>query len=181
MVTPRILDLLDRYHCRAIFFLVGQRIPRAPQMVPEIMRRGHLVGNHTFSHNARLSFPDYWRDLRRAQQAIAEAGAESRFFRPPEGALTPASLLAPRLMRLPTLLWSLDSGDWRLRHPDEADDCATRMSSLLHSQGLQRDILLFHDDNPHTPAVLERILPHLEQLGADLHSASAKLPGAKSL
>src|SRR5665213_488321 len=49
-VTPRILSLLERYKARAVFFVVGARIPRAPHVLRTILEQGHALGNHSFSH-----------------------------------------------------------------------------------------------------------------------------------
>src|SRR5262249_50059128 len=40
-ITPRVLDILDRYGARASFFCVGERVAAHPQVVREIARRGH--------------------------------------------------------------------------------------------------------------------------------------------
>src|SRR5580704_4313056 len=44
--TPRILALLDRFGARAAFFLIGEKAARHPELVAEILRRGHEVGHH---------------------------------------------------------------------------------------------------------------------------------------
>ncbi len=48
--TPQLLDLLDRHQARAVFFLIGERAGRQPELVAEILRRGHAVGHHTQTH-----------------------------------------------------------------------------------------------------------------------------------
>jgi peptidoglycan/xylan/chitin deacetylase (PgdA/CDA1 family) len=54
--TRAVLDLLDRYQARATFFLVGERALAQPELVQEILRRGHDLGNHSHSHRRR-----FWR------------------------------------------------------------------------------------------------------------------------
>ena len=51
--TPLLLDLLDRHNARATFFLVGARAARRPDLVREILRRGHGIGNHSQTHPQR--------------------------------------------------------------------------------------------------------------------------------
>lgn len=48
--TRAILDLLDAHHARATFFVVGERARARPELVREIARRGHGLGNHSATH-----------------------------------------------------------------------------------------------------------------------------------
>jgi len=49
-VTPWVLDLLDQYNAKATFFCVGNNVGKNPELFSEILRRGHSIGNHTYSH-----------------------------------------------------------------------------------------------------------------------------------
>src|SRR5215471_9794227 len=44
--TPKLLDFLDQYKARASFFVIGRYVRECPDLVGEIARRGHVVGNH---------------------------------------------------------------------------------------------------------------------------------------
>src|SRR5439155_1602542 len=46
-ITPKLLDLLDRYNAKATFFLIGRYVRECPDLVREIAARGHGIGNHT--------------------------------------------------------------------------------------------------------------------------------------
>lgn len=48
--TPKILDTLDSFDIKAVFFVIGKRCLEYPEILKEIKQRGHLIGNHTFSH-----------------------------------------------------------------------------------------------------------------------------------
>lgn len=52
-ITPQILDLLDAYRIKASFFVVGSLAATHPDIIRDIVRRGHTVGNHTYSHNVK--------------------------------------------------------------------------------------------------------------------------------
>lgn len=54
--TPKMLDLLDQYKAKAAFFMIGDRIVQHPNLVKEIHQRGHIVGNHSYSHSNRFLF-----------------------------------------------------------------------------------------------------------------------------
>jgi peptidoglycan/xylan/chitin deacetylase (PgdA/CDA1 family) len=79
-----------------------------------------------------------------------------RFYRPPEGKLDVATVLASLRHRHRLMLWSTDSGDWQARSPETAVEKAEALSARLAARPAQREILLFHDYNPHTLVMLER-------------------------
>lgn len=88
--TPRLLDLLDRHGKKAIFFMIGEKVRRHPELVREVLRRGHEIGNHTMTHpQASFWCAGPWRTRREiadCQRAIHEAtGGSPRWFRAPVG------------------------------------------------------------------------------------------------
>jgi peptidoglycan/xylan/chitin deacetylase (PgdA/CDA1 family) len=83
-VTPWVLDTLDRYGVKATFFMVGDNVARHPELLKEVRRRGHSVGNHTMHHlqGMHTSCRAYLRDVQEADSLIS-----SILFRPPHGLL----------------------------------------------------------------------------------------------
>ena len=81
-VTPWVLDTLDHYGVKATFFLVGDNVRRHPELLEEILRRGHSVGNHTMNHlqSTKVTTRTYLRNV-----ALADRLIGSRLFRPPHG------------------------------------------------------------------------------------------------
>jgi len=169
IVTQQVLDRLEEYGARAIFFVVGHRIPDAPHLLKRILEQGHIIGNHTYIHsnNSQPGFVEYWRDVIRCQSLIEfYTGEKPKLFRPPGGRITLASLLVPRLLKLKTVMWSLDGQDWRFYGQNRA----LEISELLLRHLVVRDIILLHDDNPNTPLILDRILPVISNKRLDLRS-----------
>src|SRR3954471_22789607 len=82
--TPRILDALDRHAARATFFVIGERAASHPELISEILRRGHEIAHHTHTHPAR----SFWSagpkrvraELDQALAALQRAGARPRWF-----------------------------------------------------------------------------------------------------
>ena len=73
--TTTVLDLLDELDARATFFLLGMSAVNHPELVREIVRRGHEPASHGFAH-ARVydQTPDQFRaDVERSVEAIADA------------------------------------------------------------------------------------------------------------
>lgn len=94
-VTLALLDLLDVYECPATFFLIGSRVGEHPEIAREIARRGHEIGNHSWSHRSLFILgPEATRaEFRRTQKAIQETCGETpTWIRPPFGHISPAFL-----------------------------------------------------------------------------------------
>ena len=108
-ITPRVLNLLEKYGARAIFFVVGQRVLKAPYLLKRIQEQGHSIGNHTYSHsNTRQPwFLAYLFDLLRCEAIIAKhTENRPKFFRPVGGRISLTSLMIPRILGMRTINWS---------------------------------------------------------------------------
>ncbi|QEL65523.1 polysaccharide deacetylase [Oryzomicrobium terrae] len=143
-VTPRVLDLLDRYQAKATFFCIGTRAAAHPDLVRAIVARGHQVENHSQGHPlhfATLGMGGFAREIGAAQNTLAHlTGRPPRFFRAPAGLRNP--FLDPVLARL-----GLELTAWTRRGFDtRCGDAATVLARL--TRGLAAgDILLVHDSN----------------------------------
>ena len=56
VAVPRALEVFERFGARATFFLIGEEAERHPDVVQELVRRGHEVASHSMTH--RLPFSD---------------------------------------------------------------------------------------------------------------------------
>ena len=83
-VTPRILDILDSFGVKATFFVVGDNAHKFPDLMQEIIHRGHTIGNHTMHHLRGLhtKTDTYVSDVNQANELL-----HSALFRPPHGLL----------------------------------------------------------------------------------------------
>lgn len=84
-VTPWVLDQLDEYGAKATFFCIGKNAELFPELVKEIIRRGHSIGNHTYSHSKSLLL-----DCETLVEDVDMAGdfLNTNIFRPPYGRLS---------------------------------------------------------------------------------------------
>ncbi|MFI4941245.1 MAG: polysaccharide deacetylase family protein [Burkholderiales bacterium] len=179
IVTPQVLDLLDRYGAKASFFCIADKAIAHPELTREIIRRGHSVENHTNSHPHTFPFfgPNAMhREIDLAQNAIyATTGIAPIFFRAPMGFRNP--FLAPVVERA-----GLRYVNWTRRGFDTFAKSAEPVLKRLQRGLAAGDILLLHDScsiRPHggSPVILEvlpRLLEHLQILNlrsVALHSA----------
>jgi len=120
-ITPKLLDLLDRYEAKATFFVIGRFVRECPDLVKETAARGHVIGNHTESHAnlLKLGPAQITVELRLCHHAIANAlGAPAKWFRPPYGFRNPWVIPTATSLGCRTAMWTLIPGDW-LERPVE--------------------------------------------------------------
>ncbi len=163
IVTPQVLDMLDRYATQATFFCIGENAQRYPDLCREIVCRGHAVENHSQHHHVHFALmgpSGFMHELQAAQDTLTTiTGQRPLFFRAPAGLRNP--LLEPVLARLGLRLasWSARGFDTRI------GDAERVKSSLL--RGLRAGaILLLHDGNAARtldgiPVILEVLPPVL--------------------
>jgi peptidoglycan-N-acetylglucosamine deacetylase len=120
-ITPKLLDLLDRYEAKATFFVIGRFVRECPELVKETGARGHAIGNHTESHQNlfKLGPSQITVELRLCHNAIANTlGAPAKWFRPPYGFRNPWVIPTATSLGCRTVMWTLIPGDW-LERPAE--------------------------------------------------------------
>jgi len=120
-ITPKLLDLLDRYQAKATFFVIGRFVRECPDLVKETASRGHAIGNHTESHQNlfKLGPSQITVELRLCHNAIANIlGAPAKWFRPPYGFRNPWVIPAAAALGCKTAMFTLIPGDW-LERPVE--------------------------------------------------------------
>ncbi|HVJ49892.1 polysaccharide deacetylase family protein [Desulfitobacterium sp.] len=140
--TPRLLDLLDRYQVKATFFLVGERAAQHPELVQEIVTRGHQIGVHCQVHqHAWLMSP--WKTWQVWTKGIATlerlTGSPIHWIRPPWGTFNLFTFLWFKHHKLRAILWSTEGHDWEARRTPE--QIAERILHKVQEGG----IIVLHD------------------------------------
>ncbi len=113
--TLRLLEVLARHDVRATFFMVGRYVKQRPEIAREVVRAGHVVGNHTFNHPLLTlkSAAEVRRELSDCHSALQDAiGEHSNLFRPPFGGRRPAVLRIARELGLEPVMWNAMGYDW---------------------------------------------------------------------
>jgi peptidoglycan-N-acetylglucosamine deacetylase len=173
-VTPRVLELLERYQAKASFFCIGERARAYPEIVREIVRRGHSVENHSDRHSHAFAFYGISllrREIERTQATVAAiTGRAPQFFRAPAGFRSPLLGLVLPPMGLCYVSWTRRGLDTVARDPAGV---LGRLTSGLAAG----DVLLLHDSVPLSLTVLPALLEQLAARGLKCVS----LPAACSL
>ena len=156
-LTPQFLDLLKKYNTKAVFFCVGEQIQKYPEVVHRMKTEGHLVANHTFSHQPRnlLHTQRLIDEIKRTDAVLAELGIHTPLFRPPYGITNPPLARAIRATQKKTIGWDIRSLDTVITDEDRLFRRITRKLST-------GNIILMHDKFEHSLHVLERLLQYLK-------------------
>ena len=139
--TLHLLEILSKHNVHATFFLIGRYVRQRPEIAREIVKAGHVVGNHTFSHPllSLKSESQIRRELTECRDALQQAiGAHSSLFRPPFGGRRPAVLRVARELNLQPIMWNVTGYDWNAPPAAEIERKITRQ---IHGG----DVILLHD------------------------------------
>ena len=113
---PGILDALDQGKAKATFFVTGRWASKHPELLNEIAARGHEIENHGYSHPHpdRLSVGANQEEIKKTETIIQKiTGRKTHFYAPPYGEKGASGLQAAELLGYRTILWTLDTVDWR--------------------------------------------------------------------
>ncbi|MGX6606740.1 polysaccharide deacetylase family protein [Micromonosporaceae bacterium Da 78-11] len=158
--TPKILRLLDRHHVPALFCMIGNQVLGHEPVAKSVVRAGHQLANHTWSHPTALAGKPADRvrkEIARAQDKIHDTtGYVPKLFRSPGGDWSPTVLAEAAHAGLVPLDWSDDPRDW------SRPGTAAIQRRLLAARPGQ--ILLCHDgggDRSQTYHALRTVIPAL--------------------
>lgn len=163
--TLELLELLAAAGAHATFFLVGERAAARPQLVREIARRGHDIGNHSATH------PQAWfwalsprrmrEEVARTQQVLEGiTGTRPRWFRAVVGMANPFVAAALHAHGLARVAWSA-------RGYDTVEADPARALARIERQLRPGAIVLLHEGAPHGRNVelVALLLQRLQALG----------------
>ena len=136
--TPILLDGLKKKNIRASFFLIGENIEGNEDILLQMRKDGHLIGNHTWDHvqldkipaeKARL-------EIEKTNNRIYEAsGIYPSYVRPPFGAWIKDMELSVTML---PVFWDVDTLDWQSKNIDS-------ILSIAQKQVHDGSIILMHD------------------------------------
>jgi peptidoglycan-N-acetylglucosamine deacetylase len=156
--TPKLLDLLREKDVRATFFVVGQRADRYPDIVRRAWAEGHLIANHTWSHESLFCFLSPRRlrtEIERGTESVRRScGFRPRFFRSPVGLRHP--LLEPYLKHA-----GLEYVSWTIRTRDTLTANSSVLAQRILNKAASGDIILLHDHLPGGARAMLEALPRV--------------------
>ena len=174
--TRQVLQVLERMHVDATFFMVGYLMERYPEIVTRVERAGMTIGTHSWVHPYRTPFIDL---LPHRIQTEVERPAdllrrrfdiEPTLFRAPGGSYDPYVIRTAREAGMRIVQWSVDPGDYR----DGASPGGIAASVLRNVR--PGSIVLLHDGGGNQSATvraLPRIIRGIRAMGLELVAIDA--------
>ena len=164
--TPHVLKALADECTKATFFAIGKHATYYPEILRQVVKAGHTVGSHTWSH-ADLSkkTPEEAKDeiekaISAVKWALEDAGPESAFFRFPALRHPPEMVTYLGQRNIAIFSTDLDSFDFKLRKPEQI---VKSVMSKLEKKG--KGIVLMHDFQQGTAHALPQLLAELKAKG----------------
>lgn len=108
-VTPWVLDVLDTYRIKATFFCVGDNVRKHPSLYRQILKKGHITGNHTFNH---IQGWKHGTDYFIANTQKANSYIQSPFFRPPHGHILHSQFVLLKKKGYKFIMWDVVTRDY---------------------------------------------------------------------
>ena len=156
IMTPKILDILNKYNVKASFFLIGKNALKNQALVKQITNEGHSIGNHTYHHKAIfpiLSKNQMKKEIEKTNNLLEQITSKKvRYFRPPFGITHIKMNIILKQLHLTSIGWDIRSFD------------TIRNNSIKLFKTVQKGIdeggtiILFHDRCQSTLAILERLI-----------------------
>ena len=159
--TLKVLDVLDKYQIKALFFMIGENVVAYPEIAKEVVIRGHQVGIHSQNHSGAFGFlvgASLKNELTQCQQEIIRiTGVETKLFRPPFGITNPNIARVTNRLGLQVIGWNVRSFD-----------TVTKSSEILIERvvsGVESNsIILLHDRLEQTTEALPEIIEKVNSM-----------------
>ena len=176
--TEPILDALKKHKAPAAFFVVGNMVETAPDIVRRMAEEGHIVGNHTFHHpdmsqiSEQSAFQKELDDLA-ALYETTTGKPLSHFYRPPQGKYNEENLRQAQALGYQTIFWSLAYVDWQQDAQPSPEEAYAKLLPRVHPGA----IVLLHSTSSTNAAILDDLLTRWEEEGYRF-APLTELPGS---
>lgn len=163
--TPKILDILEKYNAHATFFVLGNRAAAGADVLKREIALGCEIGSHSWDHTnlSSLKMSGVNEQNSKTIKLVKKlTGYDVKIMRPPYGAI---SDVMRKKLKMPMILWSLDTLDWKSKDAD-------KVFKQIKKNVSDGDIILVHDIHPSTAEAMKKVIPWLQENGYDILTVS---------
>lgn len=169
--TAKILDVLKAHKVPAAFFLVGNYIESSPQLVERMVKEGHIVGNHTYTHPdmsaiaTEDAFSDELEKMESAYEKVTGCKMK-KYYRPPQGKYSEENLKLAQQLGYKTIFWSLAYVDWYEGDQPTREEAFEKLIPRIHPGA----IVLLHSTSKTNAEILDELLTKWKDMGYSFKS-----------
>jgi len=157
-ITPWVLSILEKHNAKATFFCIGDNVRKNPEILNQIINKGHRVGNHTYNHlkGWNTNTKEYIENTLKAEEWLPTHN--KKLFRPPYGKITNKQSKEILKLNYTIVMWDVLSADF-----DKNLSAESCIKNVL--QNIQKgSIVVFHDSIKAFPRLKETLPKVLEEL-----------------
>ena len=164
--TEKILDVLQKHHVPAAFFLVGNYLEKNPDLVRRMVEEGHIVGNHTMRHPdmSKLSTMEaFSKELTELENLFWEVTGKElpKYYRPPQGIYSEENLKMAQELGYKTVFWSLAYADWNNDAQPTKEAAFSKLLPRVHNGA----VVLLHSTSKTNAEILDELLTRWKEMG----------------
>ena len=164
--TEKILDALKKHHASATFFVTGHFISENQDLIRRMVKEGHIIGNHTYSHPnmSKISSKEaFQNELKQVEDIYREIiGTDMpKYYRPPQGKYSTSNLAMAKELGYQTIFWSLAYVDWNDNHQPSKEEAFAK----LLPRTFPGVVVLLHSTSATNASILDELLTKWEEMG----------------
>lgn len=152
--TNKVLDVLEEYHVKATFFVLGSKISNNEYILKRMVKDGMEIGNHTYNHLLLTKYNTYRikEEINTTNETIFNTIFKyPTLFRPSYGIVNNK---IKKISDMPIIIWNIDTLDWKYHN-------SKRIYNRVVNKVNDGDIILMHDIYRATSNSLNLIIPKL--------------------
>ena len=164
--TAAILDALKKHDAKACFFVVGNYLETAPDLVQRMVEEGHLVGNHTYHHPDMSKIGDmasFQQEIGAVEEKFRQITGQDmpKYYRPPQGKFNESNLKMAQELGYQTIFWSLAYVDWYTDKQPTHEEAYQKLLPRIHPGA----IVLLHVTSQTNGEIMDELLTKWEEQG----------------
>ncbi|GEN34091.1 MULTISPECIES: delta-lactam-biosynthetic de-N-acetylase [Aneurinibacillus] len=174
--TTKILDTLKEKKVPATFFVTGHYVNDQPELLKRMVKEGHIIGNHSWSHPdmSQISDSRIKEELEKVTEAVTQVTGQKEvlFLRPPRGIFSERMLAVSKQLGYTNVFWSLAYKDWDTRAQRGWKYAYDSFMSQLHPGA----IILLHSVSKDNAEALGKIIDEVRKQGYEFKSLEQLKP-----
>ena len=169
--TENILNILKEENVKACFFIVGNYLETAPDLVKRMAEDGHIVANHTYTHpdmSKIESESEFLKELNRVEEKYKEITGRTmpKLYRPPQGKFSLDNLKMAQKNGYNTAFWSLAYVDWLKDNQPTKNEALSKLTERIHPGA----IILLHSTSKTNSEILKELITKYKEMGYSFSS-----------